>query len=181
MKLVNKIIKQEKTLIKDSILSIVKMDESMYFDVWQNSLDENNRRFVPDEVFEALEDAKEVVDFIISQYDQEEGPYIYAVIRNEDNANIGYVQLVRIKEGWEIGYHIAMKYCGNGYATKAVSLFLEYLTNETDLEVLYGVALADNVASRRVLEKNGFEITFEGQGEYQGQERKIIKSIKYLN
>lgn len=161
----------------DDVLTITRMDTSMYHDVWQNSLDENNRRFVPDEVFESLEDAKEVVDQIIAWYDTTDGPFIYAVIRNKDKANIGYVQLVKIEEGWEIGYHIAQKYNGNGFATRAVSLFLDYLKNNTDLKEIYGVALADNIASRRVLEKNGFALFFEGDGQYQGKLRKIIKTI----
>ena len=153
------------------------MDESMYYDVWQNSLDEDNRRFVPDEVFETLEDAKEVVDQLISCYDTEEGPFVYAVIRNNDYANIGYVQLIQIEEGWEIGYHIAKKYTGNGYATEAVKLFLNYLRDNTDVKDLYGIALADNKASRRVLEKCGFILFFEGSGQYQGRERKIIRTL----
>jgi len=166
-----------KTLISNDNLSIAQMDESMYYDVWQNSLDEDNRRFVPDEVFETLEDAKEVVDQLISCYDTEEGPFVYAVIRNNDYANIGYVQLIQIEEGWEIGYHIAKKYTGNGYATEAVKLFLNYLRDNTDVKDLYGIALADNKASRRVLEKCGFILFFEGSGQYQGRERKIIRTL----
>lgn len=153
------------------------MDETMYYDVWQNSLDEDNRRFVPDEVFETLEDAKEVVDQLISCYDTEEGPFVYAVIRNNDYANIGYVQLIQIEEGWEIGYHIAKKYTGNGYATEAVKLFLNFLRDNTGVKDLYGIALADNKASRRVLEKCGFILFFEGRGQYQGRERKIIRTL----
>ena len=151
-----------------------------YFDVWQNSLDENNRKFVPDEVFETLDDTKEVVDFLISRYETHEYPLVYAVIRNKDQANLGYVQLVEIEEGLEIGYHIAKRFCGNGYATEALKLFLEYLTKETKIDVIYGVLLAANKASKRVLEKNDFEFYFEGVGLYQGKRRKILKSIKRL-
>ena len=171
---------KHKTLITDDVLSIVHMDTSMYFDVWQNSLDENNRRFVPDEVFETLDDAKEVVDQIIEWYKSKEGPFIYAVIRNSDHANMGYVQLVNIPEGREIGYHIAKQYTGNGYATEAVSLFIEYLKKNTNIKEIYGVALKDNKASKRVLEKNGFKLFFDGVGPYQGQEKQIIKTVLFL-
>ena len=167
-------------LIQDGILLIKKMDNSMSYDVWQNSLDEDNRRFVPDEVFETLEDAEGVIDFIISSYENKEGPYIYAVIRKSDNANIGYVQLVKIDEGWEIGYHIAKKYTGNGYATRAVNLYMNYLKDNTDIKEVYGVALEDNLASRRVLDKCGFILYFEGEGDYQGNKRVIIKTKKLL-
>ena len=156
------------------------MDTSMYQDVWQNSLDENNRKFVPDEVFETLDDAQDVVDQIIEWYKGTEGPFIYAVIRNEDSMNMGYVQLVKIEEGWEIGYHIAEKYTNHGYASMALSLFLEYLKQKKDINTVYGIALADNLASRKVLQKNGFELYFEGEGMYQGSPRRIIKTIKHL-
>ncbi len=172
--------KNIKILIESDRLSITKMVQSMYEDVYRNSLDEDNRRFVPDEVFDSLEEASEVVDQIIKNYDNEDGPFVYAIIRKEGNANIGYVQLVKIEEGWEIGYHIAKIYTGNGYATEAVNLYLDYLKNNTDFKEIYGVALADNKASRRVLEKCGFKLFFEGNGMYQGNQREIIKTIKTM-
>lgn len=156
------------------------MDESMYEDVYLNSQDEDNRRFVPDEVFDSLEETKEVVNHIIASYDSVDGPFIYAVIRKKDNANIGYVQLVKIEEGWEIGYHIAKIYTGHGYATEAVKLFLDYIRNNMDIKQVYGIALFDNKASRRVLEKCGFKLIYEGDGIYQGSKRKIIKTVKHL-
>ena len=157
------------------------MNQSMCYDVYKNSQDEDNRRFVPDEVFESLEEATEVVEQIIKSYENEDGPFVYAVIRKGDSLNISYVQLVKINEGWEIGYHIAKQYTGNGYATEASKLFLDYLKDNMNLEKIYGVALADNKASRRVLEKCGFELIYEGMGLYQGKSREIIKTIKYLN
>lgn len=156
------------------------MDQSMCEDVFHNSQDENNKRFVPDEVFNSLEEASEVVNQIIKSYENKDGPFVYAVIRKEDSKNIGYVQLVKIEEGWEIGYHIAEAFTGNGYATEAANLFLKHLKDNTQIKEIYGIALASNKASRRVLEKCGFELIFEGNGLYQGRKRKIIKTIKHL-
>ena len=167
-------------MVESLRLKITKLDSSMYYDIHLNSLDEDIRRFVPDEVFETVEDAQEVVDQLIENYDSEDGPFVYAVIRKEDNKNIGYVQLVKIEEGWEIGYHIAKEFTGSGYATEAVNAFLKYLKENKGIKEIYGVALADNLASRRVLEKCGFKLIFEGQGIYQGNPRKIIKTIKML-
>ncbi len=179
--IVNKDILQNKSVIADNDkLQIVKMNRSMYYDVYKNSQDDNNRKYVPDEVFDSLEEASEVVNQIINSYDSEEGPFVYAVIRKKDSANLGYVQLVKIEEGWEIGYHIAEIYTGNGYATEAVNLFLNYIKNNTSLKLIIGIALAANKASRRVLEKCGFELIYEGNGLYQGRKRKIIKTIKRL-
>ena len=179
--IVNKDILQNKSVIADNDrLQIVKMNQSMYCDVYKNSQDDNNRKYVPDEIFDSLEEACEVVNQIINSYDSEDGPFVYAVIRKKDSANLGYVQLVKIEEGWEIGYHIAQIYTGNGYATEAVNLFLNHIKNNTSLKQIIGIALAANKASRRVLEKCGFEFLHEGNGLYQGRKRKIVKMIKRL-
>ena len=171
---------KDRALIENEILSIRLLDISMTEDIWQNSLDEDNRRFVPDEVFETLEETKNVIEYLIKSYESEDGPYIYPVIRKEDDANIGYVQLVKIKEGWEIGYHIAKKYTNHGYASMSVMLFLDYLKANKDIKEIYGIALSENKASVRVLEKCGFILFFEGYDMYQGKKRKIIKTIKTL-
>lgn len=179
--IINKDILQNKSIVTENDkLQIVKMNQAMSYDVYKNSQDDNNRKFVPDEVFDSLEETSEVVNQIISSYDNEDGPFVYAVIRKKDSVNLGYVQLVKIEEGWEIGYHIAEIYTGNGYATEAVNLFLNYIKNNTSLKQIIGIALASNKASRRVLDKCGFELIYEGIGLYQGRKRKIIKTIRHL-
>ncbi len=52
----------------------------MVHDVHVNSLDDDNRRFVPDEVFENEEEAKETVEFLMSQYGTPDGPLVYPVL-----------------------------------------------------------------------------------------------------
>ena len=179
--IVNKeILCNKQIIIENDRLQIVKMNKSMYFDIYQNSLDKDNRKYVPDEVFDCLEEASEVVNHIISAYGSEDGPFVYSVIRKKDNINLGYVQLVKLEEGWEIGYHIAAIFTGNGYATEAVNLFIKYIQNNTNVKQIFGIALAANKASRRVLEKCGFELIYEGIGLYQGRKRKIVKTIKHL-
>ena len=179
--IVNKdILCNKQIIIENDRLQIVKMDKSMYFDIYQNSLDKDNRKYVPDEVFDCLEEASEVVNHIISAYGSEDGPFVYSVIRKKDNINLGYVQLVKLEEGWEIGYHIAAIFTGNGYATEAVNLFIKYIQNNTNVKQIFGIALAANKASRRVLEKCGFELIYEGIGLYKGRKRKIVKTIKHL-
>ena len=179
--IVNKEILRNKSIVAENDrLQIVRMNQSMYYDVYRNSQDRNNRKYVPDEVFDSLEEASETVDRIIDRYDSEEGPFVYAVIRKDDGANMGYVQLAKREEEWEIGYHIAEIYAGKGYATEAVNLFLNQVKCNASFKQIVGIALAGNKASRRVLEKCGFEVVFEGVGLYQGRKRKIVKAIKRL-
>ena len=159
-------------------LIITEFTPDMARAVHENSLDEDTRRFVPDEVFETEEEAAETVEFLMSCYGGDEGPFVYPLITKEDNLNIGYVQLVPVDDGnWEIGYHVAKKYTGRGYATEAVKAFLPYVAKENNVSEVYGICLCENVASIRVLNKCGFELVFEGAGNYQGENRAIFKSV----
>ena len=47
--------------LKTKRLTITDFTPDMAYDVHINSLDEDNRRFVPDEVFETVDDARETV------------------------------------------------------------------------------------------------------------------------
>ena len=160
-------------------LVISEMTPDMAEAVHLNSLDADNRRFVPDEVFETLQDAQETVDFLISRYGGEEGPFVYAVLRKEDGKNIGYVQLTPIGNEWEIGYHIAKAYTRQGYAAEAVRAFLPVMMEKMGLQTVWGICLAENLASRRVMEKCGFVKHYEGPGTYQGEEKDIICRYRY--
>lgn len=157
-------------------LIVRQFEISMAKDVHLNSLDEDTRKFVPDEVFETIEDAEEILSFLINQYQSKEGPFVYPIFL-KDNTNIGYVQLVKIEEGFEIGYHIAKKYTCKGYATEVVKEFINYCIKEFDLNQIYGICLKSNLASNKVLIKSGFKLFFEGDGLYKGEISNICKYI----
>ena len=159
----------ERLIITDFTLDMVR-------DVHLNSLDEDNRRFVPDEVFETEEEARETVEFLMSRYGGDEGPFVHPVLL-KTGENIGYVQLVDIGEGWELGYHIAKAYTGKGYATEAARAFLPAMAEKYHLDSIIGICLADNLASVRVMEKCGFTNLFKGIGPYQGDQRPIVKNL----
>lgn len=157
-------------------LIITNFDLQMAQVVHENSLDEDNRRFLPDEVFETVEEARETIEFLMSQYESEDGVLVYPVI-TKNGDNVGYVQLVPIEEGWEIGYHIAKKYTGNGYATEAVKAFLPVIAKKKSISVIYGICLKENLSSIKVMEKCGFKNVYTGEGEYQGEKQEIVKNI----
>lgn len=162
--------------IETERLLITEFDLSMAESVHKNSLDEDNRRFVPDEVFETIEDAKETIEFLMSVYETGDGPLVYPILL-KDGTNVGYVQLVPLEEGHEVGYHIGKEYTCNGYAAEALKAFLEDIMPKKNLDTVYGICLAENIASTKVLEKCGFQKEYEGMGEYQGEERQIVKYV----
>ena len=164
--------------IETDRLVITEFTEDMAQAVHENSLDGDNRRFVPDEVFETTEEAREAIAFLASQYGRFDGPLAYPVLTKAGGENIGYVQIVPIGEGrWEIGYHIAERYTGNGYATEAVKAFLPRMAERIGIDRVDGICLSANAASKRVLSKCGFEPVFEGAGEYQGEQREVFRSV----
>lgn len=161
--------------IETDRLLITNFSPDMAEAVHLNSLDEDTRRFVPDEVFETIDEARDTVEFLVGQYDSEEGPFVHPILL-KTGENIGYVQLVKLEKGWEIGYHVAKSFTGNGYATEAVRAFLPVIAKEKHISEVYGICLAENKASIRVMEKCGFEAVDEAcinKHDYQGQDRPI--------
>lgn len=165
-------------LIETERLIITEFTMDMAKAVQENSVDQDNRRFVPDEVWETVEEAEETLAFLISGYGSSKGPFVYPVIVKETQENAGYVQLCSIDNGqWEIGFHIAGKYTGNGYATEAVRSFLPVISEFVGASEVYGICLEENKASQAVMSKCGFEVIFRGTGKYQGAEREIVRNI----
>jgi RimJ/RimL family protein N-acetyltransferase len=62
----------------------------------------------------------------------------------------------------EIGYWLAVAFWGEGYATEAARAVIDYAFDVLGYEVLRGGARVSNPASRRVLEKCGFQWTGVG-------------------
>ena len=167
-------------MIKTERLYITEFSLDKVEAVHLNSLDDDNRKFNPDEVFETMEDAQDTVEFLMNAYENGEGPLVYPVLLTDDT-NIGYVQSVPMKDGnCEIGYHIAKAYTGNGYATEAVKAFLPKIMKTLDIKEILGICVAENIASVKVLEKVGFIKMFEGIGTYQNEEREICKYVYKL-
>ena len=167
--------------IKTERLEITKFTLDMAEAVHINSLDEDNRKFNPNEVFETVEIAKDTVEFLMSVYESNDEPLVYPVLL-KDGTNIGYVQAVPMDgEKWEVGYHIVKAYAGKGYATEAVSAFLPVIMNKLGITEILGICVAENIASIKVLEKVGFTKEFEGMGTYQDEEREICKFIYKLS
>jgi len=163
--------------IETERLIITEFQLSMAEAVHRNSLDADNRRFVPDEVFETVEEAADTVEYLIGCYTSGEGPLVYPILR-KDGTYIGYVQAIPFENNtWEIGYHIGGDYTGQGYATEAVTAFLPVLLPQLGIHQITGICLTDNKASIKVMERCGFTKEFEGIGSYQGNNCRICKYI----
>lgn len=165
--------------IETERLLITDFTPEMAEAVHLGSLDADTQRFLPDEVFPTTEVAAEVIADLMDCYGGTEGPFVHPFLLR-DGTYAGYVQLVPIEEGWEIGYHTVAAHTGRGYATEAVRAFLPAMMARFNLKQVAGVCAAENAASIRVLEKCGFERTYEGESLYQGQTRPVVRLVYAL-
>ena len=167
--------------IETERLVITQFTMDMAEAVHLNSLDEDNRRFVPDEVFETVEDAADTIGFLMGVYENGDGPLVYPVLL-KDNTCVGYVQAVPMDDGtWEVGYHIGGDYTKRGYATEAAKAFLPVIMKKLDIDRIAGICVAENLGSIKVMERCGFTKEFEGIGPYQGEDRPICRFCYTLN
>lgn len=76
--------------------------------------------------------------------------------REASGALVGHVGLSPARGSVEIGHAIEERLHGNGLATEAVAAASAWALTELALPEVLGIVEADNLSSRRVLEKAGF-------------------------
>ena len=83
----------------------------------------------------------------------------------DDDVIIGACGVGQVEgENPEIGYWIGVRYWGQGFATEAARAVIDYAFERFDYDALHSSARVTNPASRRVLEKCGFQWTCSGLG-----------------
>jgi RimJ/RimL family protein N-acetyltransferase len=90
------------------------------------------------------------------------GEEMALLIAREDEP-IGACGLATVEGGGvEVGYWIGAPFWGNGYATEALQAIIDHAFTDLDIAAVHGGARVTNPASRRVLEKCGFQWTGVG-------------------
>ncbi len=84
--------------------------------------------------------------------------YAYAIVA--DGRLAGSIALFRQgnihRRTGEVGYYLGEEFWGRGIGSRALALLCDKLFQETDLLRIYAEPFAENSASCRILEKNGF-------------------------
>ncbi|MFZ7759338.1 GNAT family N-acetyltransferase [Bacillus thuringiensis] len=80
----------------------------------------------------------------------------------------------------EIMYAISNEHQNHGYATKATKGLIDYLFKETNLIVLNAIALINNVASNKVIEKCGFIYKSQQRIEDQIYNHYILRKSEWI-
>ena len=100
-----------------------------------------------------IEDAEQ----FIATVNKREGEACFAVTL--DGAPIGVCSVELREDGPELGYWLGVPYWGRGFATEAARALIDHAFGDLEHDTLISGARVNNPASRRVLEKCGFQWT----------------------
>lgn len=81
----------------------------------------------------------------------------FGIFKTENEELIGSIMYQPIINKAIIGYSIAKETWDNGYATEVVKWLINHLKNKK-YTLIEALVINENIASRKVLEKNGFKI-----------------------
>ena len=96
-------------------------------------------------------------EHFIASVNRRDGETCFAVMLGD--RLIGACGIDPREDGPELGYWLGAPYWGRGFATEAARALIGYAFGELDHEFLQAGARVSNPASRRVLEKCGFQWT----------------------
>ena len=105
----------------------------------------------------SVEDSRRIIATVFA------APDTYAVVEKESGKVIGSAGFTGTVRGGfgpsdEIGYALHPDWWGRGLMTEAVAALLERGFLQRKLEAVWASHYEDNIASRRVIEKNGFSL-----------------------
>jgi ribosomal-protein-alanine N-acetyltransferase len=143
-------------------LILRRLDDADARDIYRMRSDRDVMRFIR----EPQKNLKESVDWIrlVSSRWADERTGFCAVIERETRGFVGWCGVWRLEETGEteIGYAVAKKFWGKGFATEAARRILQYAFDELDAETVVAVARPENFGSIRVMEKIGMRFVRTG-------------------
>ena len=106
--------------------------------------------------------ASDASDFI-GAANRKNGEAVFLVTARDNNTIMGACGVsMSDPASPELGYWLGVPYWGNGFATEALHAVIDYAFGEFEHTALHAGARVTNPASRRVLEKCGFQWTGVG-------------------
>jgi ribosomal-protein-alanine N-acetyltransferase len=108
----------------------------------------------PSEMF-TNEGMQKAAEQLVVEMEAKEGAYYIALIEGEVVARINF-SIIGSKKA-ELGYRVAERYTGKGFASFAINILMPKAKYILNISHVFANTASDNLASRRVLEKCGFE------------------------
>ena len=115
-------------------------------------------------------------------FDTKESILFGVCLTDDPAAVIGIAEIYNYepqKEKASVGYRLNRRYWGQGIAGEATALLTRYLLEQTDVRKITAHVMAENGASARVLEKNGYVLRWTGLREDWGRGEPVLIN-KYM-
>ncbi len=128
--------------------------------LYENHMDEEVRKWFPNECYSDLEEAQDAIRFYADCVAHGILPFVLGVELKETGELIGDAGIseVESKPGeTEVGYCIGQKYRGKGYATELLRAISGFVVSRFGIGMIWGRVVYGNEASVKVLEKNGYQ------------------------
>ena len=143
--------------IKNTRISIRELRYSDEFDLFDLFKNENVTKYLAFSHYESLDQAKTLIEKAINQYKNQEIFYL-GIVSNDNNKLIGYIGLSRYDltaTTCQVVYALNEKYWKKGIMTDSLMLFIDYLFNEQNKEIIIGTHIDNNESSGKVMLKAG--------------------------
>lgn len=106
---------------------------------------------------QTVKDSEKILDVLSKEAKEKDSYVLKAIVLKENNKMIGTIDARIFGEGQkdaEFGYCLNLKYWNKGYMSEALKAFMEALHKEHDIENVFGSFERENIASKRVMQKN---------------------------
>lgn len=108
--------------------------------------------------YATLEMARETVQGFINRYDDD---HTYSWVMDIDDVIVGTIGAYDYKDNHiVVGFSVVPGWQGRGLATEALKKVLEYLTENESIPCVTAWCAAENIGSKRVLEKAGMKLVY---------------------
>lgn len=146
--------------------------------VFELSREAGVRRWLPSQVYRDEAHAASVLQFLVSQYradlDPGTSPCVLGIELKATRELVGHVGLSPLEGNAEVGFAVQQSHQGRGIATEAVRALCQWADARFPHTRIVGVVARDNIASRRVLLRAGFEPGAERTMRFQGLEQPVV-------
>ena len=153
----------ERLILREMLLS----DAKGMFELDSNPM---VHKYLGNKPVKTIDESKKIIENIRNQY-IDQGIGRWAAIEKSSGNFIGWSGLkLNVDEKdelngrryfYDIGYRLMPRFWGKGYATESALAILDFGFNELELEIIYGAAEIDNIASNIVLQKIGLHFINE--------------------
>ncbi len=105
----------------------------------------------------SVKDSEKILDMLSKEAKEKDSYTLKAIVLKENDKMIGTIDARIFGDGLkdaEFGYCLNQKYWNKGYMSEALKAFIQALHKEHSVENVFGSFERENIASKRVMQKN---------------------------